>query len=114
MKIDWIKENFKLVEENNFEEVAKKCGITHEGMKRAVGIYYGDTLCLYLLTAYYNNVRSFHGYNFVKGAQWLLLPFARQYIKEENIEWSSYNTPETKAILRRLGFKEVTTVMRKI
>lgn len=110
----WQKDKFVWLENINFKVVAEKCGISAEGMTRAVGIWYDGNIVMYLLTAHHNNVSSFHGYNFTKGAQWFLLPFARRYIKEEKLEWSSYNTPETKAILKRLGFKEVTTVMRKI
>lgn len=114
MNIQWKKEKFYIREEFNFDEIAKKCNTSSDNIRRVVSVYYDDMVCLYLLTCSYNNIRSFHGYNFVKHAQWLLLPFARKYIEEEKLEWSSYNTEATKAILKRLGFKHETTVMRRI
>ena len=105
--MEWQRNKFKYIEEEDFDAVSKRCGNNGIGIVRAVSIWHDDLLCGYLLTCDYDGFRSFHGFKFVKDGLVYQLEFARRYIEEEKLTISAYNKKETRAILRVLGFKEI-------
>jgi hypothetical protein len=103
---------FRLKEEKSFlsvrDEIVRRGNERFEfvRIKKATSVWKGVRLCGFLLTIEELGVKSFHGYNFTKGNQWVALCLARQYIKEEGLDISMSVTNATTSILKRLGFKE--------
>lgn len=76
-------------------------------ISRCVAVWYKGELAAVMMTCMFGGVASFHGYKFIKGEVFRELRLARNYIEVENLKYSAYHTDGTKAILKRLGFKEI-------
>lgn len=91
------------------KEIAKRVvdfDLPQEYIKRCVAIFDEEEIQGIFLTCVFSGVKSFHGYKFITGSLDEQIDLCKKYIEEEKLEFSAYTTPQTKAILRRIGFSD--------
>jgi hypothetical protein len=113
--LEWELNKFRLIEEKNIEEVCRQASLHGEEadgsiIKKAVAVWHDDLLCGYFLTVEYGEVKSFHGFKFVKGGLKFQFPMMKKYIEEEKLEYSLWTVRANEAMLKLLGFKEISVI----